>query len=193
MGASYQSSIYLFGGQGAYTEALDGTNGGFPVLNEVMVYAPLTYTVAEVTALLIESQANSTALAARVGELESTVASHALTVDTLQTQLDALSATVGRIDTACLAPAAGSDSNNNPHRDRRAAGCAASSTSSGGGTSSDAAVYAGVAVAVVVAVVAAVGVVMWSRKSGVAHPHKQLDGNEQVVNPVFYTADNVAE
>lgn len=40
VGASYQSTIYLFGGQGSYTDSLDGDNGGFPVLSDVMVYSP---------------------------------------------------------------------------------------------------------------------------------------------------------
>eukprot|EP00040_Diaphanoeca_grandis_P022320 m.119652 g.119652 ORF g.119652 m.119652 type:complete len:404 (+) comp28751_c2_seq1:236-1447(+) len=45
VGASYQRSIYLFGGQLAWVDNLDGQgNGGFPVSNTTMVYRPNDFT-----------------------------------------------------------------------------------------------------------------------------------------------------
>lgn len=105
------------------------------------------------------------------------IASQASTISSLQSQLNTLSTTVGRIDSACLAPPTSM-------RERRTTGCAGSSSSSSSSSgASSVAVYVGVSVAVVVVVGAVAGVAMWSRKSALVPPHKPLD--DAVVNPVF--------
>jgi hypothetical protein len=162
VGATYQSAIYLFGGQGAYVNNLQGADGGFPVHKSVMKYAPYTYTAAEVTMLLDTHNGNVTSLDDRIGGLATLSATQATTIAELRVQLANVTATLLTINAECFTSSGA--------RARRSEGCRreAEPQAISSSTSGNTALYVGVTIGVVVALAAAIiAIAVWKmNKSG---------------------------
>lgn len=188
VGASFNSAIYLFGGQGAFVNNLEGTSGGFPVHSSVMKYAPYTYTASEVTALVDAHTGNVSALDTRIALLEGLVASQANTIASLQTTLAQVNDRVGLVDQSCFSSGAST-------RNRRSDGCRRASAGGGNASSGGArtAMYVGIGVGVVV--VAAVVAVVYAVKRAGTTAHVIMTPMEPVPaavdSPAFEQETNV--
>lgn len=179
VGATVGGSIYLFGGQGDFIANMDGVNGGFPVHNDVMRYAPNTFSDFEVTTLLNVHSTNLSIIESQVVVLQGTVASQNAMIAALRTQLTNLTAVLGSINPACISSS---------DRSRRSTGCPAAGSAGGSSTSTsiNSAVAIGVSVAVFVTIVAVVAGFVWWRPRAVSI-HK-LTVPDPIENPIFVTS-----